>query len=336
MAVSLTKIRALPYVKTIHYYTYYMSDLDEQRSSDTAEHLRIDTKIKVNAWLRVLPRSGGRELHELESLFLSIATGDRLNLDAFPSTSAEFHLTSNRPDLLPRNSVQQAWLAFTSAIQPLAVRRTFQISAYLEKHIPEKTGLGAGSGDAGAALLALNQLHGLPFNHHQLIALAASLGSDVPFFVESGSCIVQGLGDQLEPQPLFPHLTCCVVLPPFRVDTGHAYTLLDRAMDNGGMSAIDPSVSLAVVLEALRTLEPLSRRPASYRLNSFETTLGENTTSFLSIRSALLTSGAILAGLSGSGSAIFGIYAERAAAEAAALDVQKRVSVTRTIVAEIV
>jgi 4-diphosphocytidyl-2-C-methyl-D-erythritol kinase len=107
-------------------------------------------------------------------------------------------------------------------------------------------------------------------------------------------------------------------------------------MDNGGMSAIDPSVSLAVVLEALRALEPLPRRPASYRLNSFETTLGENTTNFLSIRSALLTSGAILAGLSGSGSAIFGIYAERAAAEAAALDVQRRVSVTRTIVAEIV
>ncbi len=150
MAVSLTKIRALPYVKTIHYYTYYMSDLDEQRSSDTAEHLRIDTKIKVNAWLRVLPRSGGRELHELESLFLSIATGDRLNLDAFPSTSAEFHLTSNRPDLLPRNSVQQAWLAFTTPFSrlPCVVPFNFRISG---KHIPEKTGLGAGSGDAGAA-----------------------------------------------------------------------------------------------------------------------------------------------------------------------------------------
>lgn len=335
MAVSLTQIGALPYVGTIHHYTYYMSDLDERRSGDTVQHLCIDTRIKVNAWLRVLPRSGRRELHELESLFLSIATGDRLHLDAFPSTSAEFHLTSNRPDLLPHNSVQQAWLAFTDAIQPLAVRHTFRISAYLEKHIPEKTGLGAGSGDAGAALLALNRLHGLPLSHHQLITLAASVGSDVPFFVESGTCMVRGLGDRLESQPLPPHLTCCIALPPFRVDTGHAYALLDSAMDNGEVSAVDPSISLAAVLEALRTLKPLVR-PASYRLNSFETTLGENTTSFQSIRNVLFTSGAILAGLSGSGSAVFGVYASRAAAEAAALDVQRRVSVTRTIVAEIV
>ncbi|RIE07928.1 hypothetical protein SMC6_05120 [Candidatus Cryosericum odellii] len=71
------------------------------------------------------------------------------------------------------------------------------------------------------------------------------------------------------------------------------------------------------------------------RLNSFEATLGENTTSFLNIRSTLLASGAILAGLSGSGSAVFGIYAERAAAEAAALGVQQRVSAARTFVAEI-
>jgi len=311
-----------------------MSDRAEQRGSDTGQHFGVETRIKVNAWLRVLPRRDGQMLHELESLFLSVATGDRLHFDVFPSSSAEFHLTSNRPELVPHNSVQQAWAAFNSAIQPLHGRQTFRISAYLEKRIPEKTGLGAGSGDAGGALLALNQLHGFPLGHDQLVALASWLGSDVPFFVQSGACIVRGLGDQLETLPSFPHLTCCIALPAFRVDTRHAYDLLDTAIADNGASAVDPSVSLDVVLEALQRLEPLSHCD-SFRLNSFEATLGEDTASFLNIRGMLLASGAILAGLSGSGSAVFGIYAARAAAEAAALDIQQRVSAARTFVAEI-
>lgn len=310
-----------------------MSDWAEQRTLDTEQRLCVDTKIKVNAWLRVLPRRDGLELHGLESLFLSIATGDLLHFDACPSASAEFHLTSNRRDLLPHNSVQQAWLAFTSAIQPLAGRRAFRISAYLEKLIPEKSGLGAGSGDAGAALLTLNQLYGFPLSKHQLIALATSLGSDVPFFVHTGPCIVRGTGEIVDPIPTLPPLWCCIVLPAFRINTSHAYAVLDEAIDRQGASAADPTVDLTAVIKALRTRTPL-RGPDETRLNSFEITLGDNTASFLGIRSMLLSNGAILAGLSGSGSAVFGIYAERAATEAAALDVQRRVSAVRTFVAE--
>ena len=311
-----------------------MSDRAEQRASDTGQHLCVETRIKVNAWLRVLPRQDGQALHELESLFLSVATGDRLHFDVLPSSSAEFHLTSNRPDLVPHNSVQQAWAAFNSAIEPLHGRRTLQISAYLEKRIPEKTGLGAGSGDAGAALLALNQLHGFPLGHDQLLALASSLGSDVPFFVQSGPCIVHGTGEIVDPIPPLPPLWCCIALPTFRIDSRRAYAALDDAITRGGASEVEPTVDLNSVIKALRTRTPL-RSSDEMRLNSFEATLGENTASFLSIRSMLLASGAILAGLSGSGSAVFGIYAERAAAEAAALDVQRRVSAVQTFVAEI-
>lgn len=311
-----------------------MSDRTDQRTSDTPQRLCIKTRVKVNAWLRVLPKRDDRELHELESLFLSIATGDLLHFETCRSTAAEFHLTCNRPDLLPHNSVQQAWAAFSEAIGPLQGHHTLRITAYLEKRIPEKTGLGAGSGDAGATLLALNQIHEFPFGHDQLIALASSLGSDVPFFVQSGPCIVRGTGENVEPIPALPPLWCCVVLPTFRINTSHAYSVLDEVMDERGSSAVDPAADLTTVVEALRTRTPL-QGPDELRLNSFEVTLGHNTASFLSIRSNLLSNGAILAGLSGSGSAVFGIYAERAAAEAAALDVQRRVSTARTIVAEV-
>ena len=296
--------------------------------------LTIETRTKINAWLRVLPKEKGATLHGLESLFLPIALGDRLIVDTSLAETPGFLLSSNRPDLVLGNTVQQAWNAFVDSCPPARGRPSFQIAVHLDKRIPEQTGLGAGSGDAGTMLLLLNQLHGFPFNRGQLHAIACRIGSDVAFFVESGPCIVRGTGDQVEPLPPFPHLTCCIALPGFRVDTRNAYGLLDSAMADNGVSTVDPSVSLEFVLEAIQKLEPLPGSGAS-RLNSFEATLGDNTASFLSIRSRLLAGGAILAGLSGSGSAVFGIYAERAAAEAAALEVQRRVSAVRTFVAEI-
>ena len=311
-----------------------MSDWTERRASDARQHVHVETRIKVNAWLHVLPRQDGQTLHELESLFLSVAAGDRLTVEAVPSSSAEFRLTSNRPDLVPGNSVHQAWTRFTSAIQPLAGHRDFRISAHLEKRIPEKSGLGAASGDAGAALLLLNELHGFPLGHDQLLALASSLGSDVPFFLRSGPCIVRGMGEIVDPIPTLPRRWCCIALPTFRVDTRRAYMTLDDAINRGGASGIEPTVDLNAVVEALRTGTPL-RGSDDARLNSFDATLGENTASYLGIRSMLLAGGAILAGLSGSGSAIFGIYAERAAAEAAALEVRRRISAVQTLVAEI-
>ncbi len=306
----------------------------EQGAADAGQHIHVETRIKVNAWLRVLPRRDGQALHELESLFLGVATGDRLHFDVFPSSSAEFHLTSNRPDLVPHNSVQRAWTAFNTAIRPLHGRRSFQVFAYLEKRIPEKTGLGAGSGDAGAAILTLNEFYGFPLSSGQLLALASSLGSDVPCFVQSGPCIVRGTGEILDPTPPLSPLWCCIALPTFRIDTSRAYAALDDTIARREASEVEPTVDLGSVIEALRTRTPLGGS-GEVRLNSFEAALGEHTASFLGIRAMLLASGAILSGLSGSGSAIFGIYAERAAASAAALEVRRHVSAARTLVAEI-
>lgn len=297
--------------------------------------LTMETRVKINVWLRVLPREKASGLHRLESLVLPIALGDRLIVDASTSDTSAFDLSSNRPDLVPDNTVQLAWSAFTNMYPPTPGRLSFHITAYLEKRIPEQTGLGAGSGDAGAMLLLLNQLYGFPLNARQLRASARLIGSDVPFFIESGPCIVRGTGDRVQPLPPFPNLACCIALPVFRVDTTSAYELLDSVMADDGAAAVEPSIALDAVLEALHSLKPLPGS-GSIRLNSFEKTLGENTVCFLSIRKMLLMNGAILSGLSGSGSAVFGIYAERAAAEAAALDIQRRVSATRTIVAEVI
>jgi 4-diphosphocytidyl-2-C-methyl-D-erythritol kinase len=297
-------------------------------------HFVVRTRTKVNAWLRVLPLKEGHALHELVSLFLPVDFGDRLLIQASPSPTPSLHLTCNRSDLLPGNSVQKAWQAFANALAHVASHPSFGIDAHLEKHVPEQTGLGAGSGDAGEMLLFLNQLHAFPFSSLQLRVLARDLGSDVPFFVESGPCLVQGTGDVVEPLPSFPRLTCCIVVPSFRIDTGAAYRLLDDVMTRQGPSAAEPSVSMEAVMNALTTCEPI-RQVQAPRLNAFSSALGDNIVPFLAIRDLLLASGAILSDLSGSGSAIFGVYAKRAAAEAAALGVQQHFRAARTFVAGI-
>lgn len=232
------------------------------------------------------------------------------------------------------NTVQAAWQAFVAALPPERVKSSWKISAYLEKRVPEKTGLGAGSGDAGSMLLALNQLYGSALSEAQLLSIAVGLGSDVPFFVRKGACIVRGTGQIVDPIPPLPPLWCCIALPAFRINTSHAYASLDQTIAAQGASAVDPTIDLDSVIKTLRTCTALPDR-GKQRLNSFETALGDNLPAFLDIRGMLLAGGAILSGLSGSGSAVFGIYAERAAAEAAALAVRARQSVDRTIVAEI-
>ncbi|MCE5193068.1 MAG: hypothetical protein ABFD13_05555 [Candidatus Cryosericum sp.] len=298
------------------------------------QQLSITTTTKINAWLRILPRQNETHLHELESLFLPVAYGDHFLIEACPSEEPELLLSSNRKDLLAENTVQTAWKAFVSTLSPGQVQPSYRIIVHLEKRVPEKTGLGGGSGDAGAMLLTLNQLHGSPLSEHELLSIAMRLGSDVPFFVQNSVSIVRGTGQIVDRIPPLPPLWCCIALPTFRVNTSQAYAVLDEVMATQGVSAVDPTVDLDSIVNVLRAGTALPDH-GKQRLNSFEAALGDNLAAFLDIRTVLLTSGAILSGLSGSGSAVFGIYTERATAEAAALAVQERRSVDRTFVAEV-
>ncbi len=318
----------------IHGYTEGMSHRAEQCVSRDKQQLSITTNIKINAWLRILPRQNGTHLHELESLFLPVAYGDHLLIEACPSEAPELLLSSNRNDLLAENTVQTAWKAFVSALSPRQMHPSYRITVHLEKRVPERTGLGGGSGDAGAMLLTLNQLHGSPLSDHDLLSIAMRLGSDVPFFVQNGASIIRGTGQIIDRIPPLPPLWCCIALPTFRISTSQAYTVLDEVMAAQGVSAVDPTIDLNSAINVLRTGTALSDHGIQ-RLNSFETALGDNLTLFLDIRTELLAAGAILSGLSGSGSAVFGIYTERATAEAAALAIRERRSVDRTFVAKV-
>ncbi len=295
----------------------------------------VQTHTKINAWLQVMPRpTSTAALHELVSIFLPLQAGDCLRVMATPARKAVFHLTSNRSDLIPGNSLEVAWQIFITALKNKELTPSFMIDAYLEKHIPERTGLGAGSGDAGAMLVLLNRLHDLPFTVSQLRVLASHAGSDVPFFIESRPSIVYGTGNQIEPLETLPSLAFCIALPSFRIGTKEAFNRLDDVVATSGESAADPSLPLKTVLGILQMGETAQRQLPWQRLNSFEAVLEGNAVSVDILKSIFLETGAILAGLSGSGSSVYGIYAKRATAETAARSIQNQFPEIRTFVTE--
>jgi 4-diphosphocytidyl-2-C-methyl-D-erythritol kinase len=187
--------------------------------------LEKDSPCKVNLLLNILgKRPDG--FHELETVMHPIGLCDRLEFTLGPR---RVHLTCSEPTLPvdASNLVHRAATLFLrqAQIEDRGVR------IHLDKRIPMAAGLGGGSGNAAATLLALNQLFGQPLSSAQLTSAAASLGSDVPFFLQPHPALASGRGEQIEPLERFPVLAPTALLlihPGFGISTAWAYQALVR------------------------------------------------------------------------------------------------------------
>ncbi len=266
-------------------------------SADVARHgdaIRVRAPAKVNLSLRVLAREDGG-YHQIETLFCALELADTLELRA-GGTGIRLEVEGAELGPAEDNLVYRAAAAFyrTTAIGPgVAVR--------LRKEIPAGAGLGGGSSDAAATLHALNELYGRPRDRDALVDLAAGLGSDVPFFLcGSPLALAWGRGDRLLPLPPLPRAPVLVAVPGFAIPTAEAYRALDAHRVATGAApgaAVVPPDALAswaaIAAAAINDFEP----PAYARFPGLET-----------LKSRLLEAGAALALLSGSGSALFGIF----------------------------
>jgi 4-diphosphocytidyl-2-C-methyl-D-erythritol kinase len=289
--------------------------------------LSVEAPCKINLHLRI---KGLREdgFHDLESVFLALAFGDTLHFEVLPggeSGGIEIELQpdpaisdglSVKPpvcgspleDLPPeKNIIGRAAALFrerTGFDRPLKAR--------LEKRVPLGAGLGGGSSDGAATLLALNALAEAGLSMEELRALAEQLGSDVPFFLSPGAAFVSGRGERIRPIPTPGGLRVALVCPGFASNTAEAYRLLDTRRAKEPLispEAAEPSEE--ALLDALG--KPPSRWP--YRNDFLDVFLkGEDTKTrrfYASIPQALKALGAEFSGLSGSGSACFGVFTDR-------------------------
>ncbi|HEY3133685.1 MAG TPA: 4-(cytidine 5'-diphospho)-2-C-methyl-D-erythritol kinase [Gemmatimonadaceae bacterium] len=176
---------------------------------------------KINLSLRVLGREPNG-FHSIETVFLRIALGDDVRV----------HIRENARMLrcgVMRDQPQEENLAYRAAAlysQQTGWPHGFEI--VIKKRIPIGGGLGGGSADAAAVLRILNALAAKPLASERLLELALRLGSDVPFLASDfAMSIGWGRGEKLLELPPLPSRDIHLFLPPFGIDTGEAYSLLD-------------------------------------------------------------------------------------------------------------
>ena len=183
----------------------------------------------------------------------------------------------------------------------------------IEKNVPVRAGMAGGSADAAAVLVGLNALYGAKLSMSELCALGAKIGADVPFALMGGTCRVQGVGDVIKALPPVPDCWFTVVMPDYGVSTPEAFAAYDRV----GSSTHPDCAAQETAIRA----EDLAGVCAAAG-NALEECSGARDNE--AIKTALQEQGALTALMTGSGAAVFGIFADEASARAAAAAVQTR------------
>ena len=181
------------------------------------------------------------------------------------------------------------------------------ISIHLEKRIPVGAGLGGGSSDAAATIKGINTLFDLKLSEEKLHEIAVLLGADVPFFLNGGCQHGTGIGDQLSIATVPAIGAILLVIPPIKVSTAWAYQAVKNALP-GGFSTGNFSAPLE---------EPHTEwdSPGALFENDFESLVFQAYPEIGDLKRRLLCAGAKFVSLSGSGSTVFGIFEDPAAAE---------------------
>ena len=179
--------------------------------------MTIDAPAKVNLTLRVLGRRDDG-FHEIETLMAPITLADRLVIDLRGDFG--IHLTCSDPSV-PSDASNLAHRAAEAFIKHTGLK--FGVDIHIEKNIPHGAGLGGGSSDAAAVLVSLNRMLETNMPAEELERLAATMGSDIPFFIRRQPAICRGRGEVIEPFEGLPNADILLVKPPFPIPTPWAY-----------------------------------------------------------------------------------------------------------------
>jgi 4-diphosphocytidyl-2-C-methyl-D-erythritol kinase len=262
--------------------------------------IRIRAHAKINLDLRVLGEHADG-YHEIRTVFQAIALHDTLTIIPRPGPFAIECATAGVP-LDETNLIWKAGQALWRAARRMGDVK--DVLVQLDKKIPIEAGLGGGSGDAAAALIGLSRAWRLVVKPTQLVDVAATLGADVPFFLSGGTALGLGRGEEIYPLADLPRHWIILLVPGFGVSTAHAYGWYDA----------DREIDRGVVREPQYVPGPWPSR-AAQMINDLEPPISRRHPEIEQMKAALRRAGALAAAMSGSGSAVFGLFQRRADAE---------------------
>lgn len=252
---------------------------------------------KINLGLKVLGRRRDG-YHEIRTVYQTVDLHDRLTASLLRGRGAPKLVLETDSAEVPagrENIVWRAWELWRRA-------RNFAGGARvrLEKRIPAGAGLGGGSSDAAAALLALECLTGDRLPAAERLRLAARLGSDVPFFLWGGRVLGCGRGEEVYPLGDLPRRHCLLVFPGFAVSTAEAYARLDARRLTNRRRGPKMDVFGAWSLFSLEDWGPAE--------NDFEQAVFAKWPGLARVKQQLIRAGAETASLTGSGSALYAVF----------------------------
>lgn len=260
--------------------------------------LNLRAPAKINWFLSVLAtRKDG--FHDINSLMQYVSLYDDLL----------FHAASTLEVICDSNITLEDNLVYKAAslLQKYASCRK-GIKIILHKNIPVSAGLGGGSSDAASTLMGLNTLWGLGLNKRDLDTMGLEIGSDVPFFLNGPSALIQGRGERITRLNFDPSMALLLVKPPISVSTAWAYKSVKKLTKN--------TIDIKLFCQAFdkRDFASLNKMLK----NDLEKIVVKEYPVVGKIKNGLLEKGSVLSAMSGSGPTVFGVFESIAKAFSAA------------------
>ncbi len=258
-----------------------------------AVHLRAFAKI--NLWLKILRKRSDR-FHEIRTVYQTIALHDRVTVMLRPaSQGTEIECDDPRVPRGSRNLVHQACQLWRRAR-----RYRGGLRVQLQKRIPPGSGLGGASSDAAVTILGLERLTGERLDVSTRLRVAARLGSDVPLFLLGGRVLGCGRGEEVYPLADLRPRKCLVLYPGFAVSTAEAYREADFRLTKSRRAS---RISL------FGAWPPFPQDDWGPAENDFEQVVFARWPELGTVKTQLIRAGAEIASLTGSGSALYAIFA---------------------------
>ncbi len=260
--------------------------------------LAAQANAKINLFLAVGERRADG-YHELDTVFHEVGLCDSVSITLHGRGGIK--LKSNR-GYLPDDSRNLAWKAAALFFDESGVKNP-GLYINIKKNIPVGGGMGGGSADAAAVLTMLNRRYGSPLDKQRLMSAALKLGADVPFCVMGGAAHAGGIGELMTAVPPLPRCEIVVCKPNVSVSTKAAYAMVDEwregreveRVDSGGMRSALECGDLTGICAAL--------------YNDFEPPIMDKYPKIARAKAAISALGALGTLMSGSGAAVFGIFA---------------------------
>ena len=306
----------------------------------------VRSHTKINLGLAIGPlRPDG--FHQLTTVYQTLALHEWVTVEARRATATRITLSSNHPRV-PTDAGNTAWRMVARSLELLDLRA--EVHIHIDKQLPVQGGLGGGSANAIAALIGLEHELDCRLSPPERLLLAAEIGSDIPLFLLGGAVVGVGRGEEVYPLPDISSWPCVLALPAIGVSTPQAYRDWDSLQAAAALTEAAPSATIRLLSRSIaaafgephssgvfseavdarvdRAEDPLLALVRTGIENDFERVvfpqypfLGEIKRILAGVPST--EDAAVYAGLSGSGSALFGLYATSAAAKAALVRLER-------------